>query len=387
MSKETVPLKVSNQSEEGSTPKSTGGSEKDNQLQRWLAKNRSLVLRQTPFWAQSITCIVIGLGGIVILGGYLFKIDEVVTVNGQLEPISGTTDIKTPVGGKISKVFISDGDIVKKGELLLAYDTTQASSDKATYESLITLEENELANKLASLELKKSILDQKRDTAMQVTSALRRLVEDGAYQEVQYLQQLDQLYELESNINNHSVEVANTKLIARKAIGQMKNRLSSANLQLKYQKVFSPIDGVVFDLKAVEGGVLASGETILKVIPQTDLQAKVYVPNKDIGFVRKNQKTRVRVDAFPFARYGELDGYVTKIGADALKPDSLSNYYRYPVTLNLNRSYLGTPESKISLRSGMAITANLKLREKRVLSLLSDLLVDQTDSLKSIRQQ
>ena len=80
---------------------------------------------------------------------------------------------------------------------------------------------------------------------MQVTSALRRLVEDGAYQEVQYLQKLDQLYELESNINNHSVEVANTKLIARKAIGQMKNKLSSANLQLKYQKVFSPIDGVV----------------------------------------------------------------------------------------------------------------------------------------------
>ena len=253
MSKETVPLKVSNQSEDGSTPKSNGGSSKDNQLQRWLAKNRSLVLRQTPFWAQSITCIVIGLGGIVIIGGYLFKIDEVVTVNGQLEPISGTTDIKTPVGGKISKVFISDGDIVKKGELLLAYDTTQASSDKATYESLITLEENELANKLASLELKKSILDQKRDTALQVTSALRRLVEDGAYQEIQYLQKLDQLYELESNINNHSVEVANTKLIARKAIGQMKNKLSSANLQLKYQKVFSPIDGVVFDLKAVEG--------------------------------------------------------------------------------------------------------------------------------------
>ena len=88
-----------------------------------------------------------------------------------------------------------------------------------------------------------------------------------------------------------------------------------------------------------------------------------------------------------FARYGELEGNVTRIGADALKPDSLSNYYRYPVTLNLNQSYLGSEKSKITLRSGMAITANLKLREKRVLSLLSDLLVDQTDSLKSLRQQ
>ena len=316
----------------------------------------------------------------------IFKIDEVVSVKGQLEPISGTTDIKTPVGGKISRVFISDGDTVKKGQLLLAYDTTEASSDAITYESLIELEENELDNKLTSLELRKSILEQKKNTKVQVTNALRKLVLDGAYQEVQFLQQLDQLYELESEINNHSVEVANTKLKA-KAIGQMKNRLNSANLQLKYQNIFSPIDGIVFDLKAVEGGVLASGESILKVIPQTELQAKVYVPNKDIGFVRKNQKTKVRVDAFPFARYGELEGNVTRIGADALKPDSLSNYYRYPVTLNLNQSYLGSEKSKITLRSGMAITANLKLREKRVLSLLSDLLVDQTDSLKSLRQQ
>ena len=106
------------------------------------------------------------------------------------------------------------------------------------------------------MELRKSILEQKKNTKVQVTNALRKLVLDGAYQEVQFLQQLDQLYELESEINNHSVEVANTKLKAKKAIGQMKNRLNSANLQLKYQNIFSPIDGIVFDLKAVEGGTL-----------------------------------------------------------------------------------------------------------------------------------
>ena len=70
-------------------------------------------------------------------GGYLFKIDEAVSVKGQLEPISGSTDIKTPVGGKISRVYISDGDNVRKGQLLLAYDTREASSDKITYESII----------------------------------------------------------------------------------------------------------------------------------------------------------------------------------------------------------------------------------------------------------
>jgi len=111
------------------------------------------------------------------------------------------------------------------------------------------------------------------------------------------------------------------------------------------------------------------------------------VPNKDIGFVKTGQIAKVRVDAFPFTRYGELEGRVAQIGADALPPDESANFYRFPVKLMLDRSYLQSDGVKIPLRSGMAITANLKLREKRVISLISDLLVDQTESVKTLRQQ
>ena len=65
---------------------------------RWLARNRSLVLRQTPLWAQSLAALMIGLGGIAVIGGILFRIDEVVTVQGQLKSIGGTVDVKTPAG-------------------------------------------------------------------------------------------------------------------------------------------------------------------------------------------------------------------------------------------------------------------------------------------------
>ncbi|MFT7658816.1 MAG: hemolysin D [Cyanobium sp.] len=115
------------------------------------------------------------------------------------------------------------------------------------------------------------------------------------------------------------------------------------------------------------------------------------VSNKDIGFVKTGQeakvRVKVRVDAFPFTRYGELKAKVTQIGADALEPSEVQNFYRFPVKLELDRSYLESQGVRIPLRSGMAITTNLKLREKRVISLISDLLVDQTDSVKSIRQQ
>ena len=103
--------------------------------------------------------------------------------------------------------------------------------------------------------------------------------------------------------------------------------------------------------------------------------------------MKTGQEAKVRVDAFPFTRYGELAGSVTHIAADALSPGQVMNFYRFPVKLSLDRSYLESREIKIPLQSGMSVTTNLKLREKRVISLISDLLVDQTDSVKSLRQQ
>ena len=67
---------------------------------RWIAKNRSLVLRQTPVCAQALLSTVAGLGTIIVLGSIFFKIDEVITVSGQLQSVEGTTEVKTPAGGK-----------------------------------------------------------------------------------------------------------------------------------------------------------------------------------------------------------------------------------------------------------------------------------------------
>ncbi len=354
---------------------------------RWLAKNRSLVLRQTPIWAQSLAGIGISLGGIVILSGILFRIDEVVTVQGQLESIVGLTEVKTPGGGKVSKIFFKDGELVKKGELLLQFDTRQALIDKETNEDLIELERKDLSGKLSILSARQNVLAQKLNTRQEITSSLRELVENGAFQRVEYLQQLDQLYELKNEITSVQLDMKRTQLASEKAIGQYQNNLNQAELILQYQSVYAPVDGVVFDPKAYVSGVLQSGETILKLVPQKGLKAKVIVANKDIGFVKTGQEAKVRVDAFPFTRYGELIGKVTRIGADALPPDQKVPIYRYPVILSLDKSYLESRGTKIPLRSGMAISANIKLRDKRLISLVSDMLVDQTETVKSIRQQ
>lgn len=353
----------------------------------WLNKNSSLVLRQTPRWGQGLTLVFILIGTTAVTFGVFFKIDEVITVQGQLVSDAGNQDVKTPVGGKVQAIFFRDGELVHRGQPLIRFDTRQAADEKNTLSLLINLEESQLQKKEAILKGRAQVLKQKIHTQENIISGLEVLVRSGGFQRIQYLQQRDQLLGLRNDLAQISLDRANTSLESQKSIGQMRNRLRDSELQLQYQNVVAPVSGVVFEPKAKAQGVLSSGETILTLVPQSGLKAEINVSNKDIGFVKTGLKGKVRVDAFPFTRYGELTGTVTQIGADALPPDPRnSNYYRFPIELSLNRNYLETQGVKIPLRSGMAVTANLKLREKRLISLLSDLLVNQTESIKSLRQ-
>lgn len=381
---------MSNLLEPGQNPKPGKLSAKQvvgDAAERWLARNRSLVLRQTPVWAQSLVVIFVAMGSIAVFGAIFFKIDEVITVSGQLEAINGTTDVKTPAGGKVAAVFFKDGEFIRKGQKLVRFDTRQAADEKGTLSALILLEQKDLQNKKAILGERYSVLVQKVNTNEGIIRELKGLVDKGGFQRVQYLQQLDQLFEFKSQLQSVKLEMSRISLEADKSIGQMRNKLRSAELQLQYQNVMAPASGIVFDPKVRVDGVLQAGETILSIVPQQGLKAEIFVSNKDIGFVKTGLLAKVRVDAFPFTRYGELEGKVYQIAADALPPSEIANYYRFPVKLSLNRSFLKSQGVVIPLRSGMAITANLKLREKRVISLISDLLVDQTDSVKGLRQQ
>ena len=368
---------------------------------RWMARNRSLVLRQTPVWAQSLAAILIGLSTTAVLGGILFRIDEVVTVQGQLKSIGGTVEVKTPAGGRVAEVLFSDGDVVRKGQPLMRFDTRQAMDEKKTLTQLIAAELEQLKTQLetlasqeATLAGRRAVLQQRMVTQRTILDEMELLVEQGGFQRLQFLQQQDQLFELQNEINDLKeqenrlkLQAEDVQLQSRKSVDQMRNRLRESELQLQYQNVLAPVAGVVFDPQVTVEGVLGAGERILSIVPQQGLYAEVFVPNKDIGFIKPGQEAKVRVDAFPFTRYGELPGAVSQIAADALAPDATQNFYRFPVKLTLEQSFLESDGVKIPLKAGMSVTTNLKLRDKRVISLVSDLLVDQTDSVRSIRQQ
>ncbi len=191
----------------------------------------------------------------------------------------------------------------------------------------------------------------------------------------------ERLADIDSQLNKSIVE-------NDKRISELGGQIGRTNVTLKYQQIKAPVSGTIFDLKAAPGYVPPPNqmEPLLKIVPDDNFVAEVYITNEDIGFVRAGQKVDVRIDSFPFSEFGDIKGKVSSIGSDALEPDEIHQFYRFPATVNLDQQYLKTRQREIPLQSGMSVTANIKVRENRtVLSLITELFNKKVDSLKNVR--
>ncbi len=171
-----------------------------------------------------------------------------------------------------------------------------------------------------------------------------------------------------------------------KRITEIDNQLSQTKLTMQYQELRAPVDGTIFDLKANSPGFVANAsQPVLKIVPDNRLVAKVFVTNKDIGFVRAGMPVDVRVDSFPFSEFGDIKGHLVSIGSDALPPDQIRPYYAFPAKIQLDEQFLAINDREVPLQSGMSISVNIKVRQRTVMSIFTDLFTRQVESLKSVR--
>ncbi|GAA6618563.1 HlyD family efflux transporter periplasmic adaptor subunit [Scytonema sp. NUACC26] len=188
-----------------------------------------------------------------------------------------------------------------------------------------------------------------------------------------------QVAQIDSELNKAILE-------NEKKIAETENQISQARVNLQYQEIRSPSDGIVFDLQArYPGFVTNPSQSVLKIVPSEELTAKVYITNQDIGFIREGMKVDVRIDSFPFSEFGDIKGEVVSIGSDALPPDQIRPYYSFPVKIRLERQSLNVNNREVLLQSGMSISANIKVRDRTIMSIFTDLFSKQIESIKTIR--
>jgi membrane fusion protein, hemolysin D len=182
---------------------------------------------------------------------------------------------------------------------------------------------------------------------------------------------------------------------ARKADDTLQ-QLNKARAKLARTKLFSPIDGTVQQLAVTTiGQVVTTGQQLMLITPDgSSLAVEALLDNQDIGFVTTGQDVTIKVDAFPFTRFGTLHGKVTRIATDAVDEQdakrgqasvtALTNgnggasapapgqpqRFVFPITISLLDSSMRVKGADIPLTPGMTVTAEIKTDSRRVIDYL-----------------
>ena len=118
-----------------------------------------------------------------------------------------------------------------------------------------------------------------------------------------------------------------------------------------------------------EGGVVTEAQPLLVLVPKdAQVTAEVVVDNKDIGFVNAGDTAQVKLETFPFTRYGTIEATVKSVTADAVNDEKRGAIF--PATLALRRSTIDVDGKRINLAPGMNVTAEIKTGKRRVIEYL-----------------
>jgi hemolysin D len=118
-----------------------------------------------------------------------------------------------------------------------------------------------------------------------------------------------------------------------------------------------------------EGGVVTPAQVLMVIVPKdAQVTAEVVVDNKDIGFVNPGQIAAIKLETFPFTRYGTVDATVKSVTADAVNDEKKGAIF--PATLVLKQNMIDVDGKRIALSPGMNLTAEIKTGKRRVIEYL-----------------
>jgi hemolysin D len=159
--------------------------------------------------------------------------------------------------------------------------------------------------------------------------------------------------------------------------------LVKARLRQQQRHLLAPVSGTVQQLAVhTVGGVVTPAQALMVIVPDDyPLEIEAYLENKDIGFVDQGQSATVKVEAFPYTKYGTLHGEVLDVSDDAINDEKRGLIYSARV--RLAQTSIAVENKRVKLSPGMAVSVEVKTGHRRVLEyFLSPLMEYQSESFK-----
>ncbi len=356
--------------------------------------------------------IWIALIGIIILvvWAYFAKIDQVTRAKATVIASARTQEIQASEGGVLTDILVSEGDDVKKGQLLVILEEERA---KAAFDNSATKTaalQAQLARLNAEIfdrplvfpenvlkypeyvENQTQLYNRRRQAITEEVSSLERmlvlaeqelsmnepLLQYGDVSQADVIRLRRQVADIEAQINNKRnkyFEEAQAEMTkAQEELDSELEQLRDRTQVLEEKRLLAPQDGKVNSINITTiGGVVKPGEVIMELLPtSSDLIVEAKVNPADIANVKEGQAASVKLDAYDFSIFGAMRGTVTYISPDTLveqTPKGEESYYR--VLIQIGEAEFAHRADEIVIKPGMTASVDIKARERTVLSYLT----------------
>ncbi len=162
---------------------------------------------------------------------------------------------------------------------------------------------------------------------------------------------------------------------AKKEYYTVTEAIKKAEEDSRMAVIYAPTSGRVYNLNIhTLGGIVTDAQPLMQIVPEdAKLEFEVYADNKDIGFIKVGQEAEVKVETFNFQKFGMYKAEVQEISADAVNEptDQLRNM-KYKLLLDPTSNDINVYGQPAKLEVGMNVSAEIKIKEKRIIDFFLD---------------
>lgn len=188
-----------------------------------------------------------------------------------------------------------------------------------------------------------------------------------------------------ATLSEYARDIAQRQVEAQRKRDALDKELTKSGQRTKLQQLTAPVDGVVQQLAVhTVGGVVTPAQQLMVIVPiEDELEVEAFIANKDIGFVEADQVAEVKVEAFPFTKYGTLNGTLKQVSYDAVADEKQG--LLFATRVGLENAVIRVEDKLIRLTPGMAVTVEVKTGTRRVIEYFLSPLMQYVD--ESVRER
>lgn len=365
---------------------------------------------EPPLPRTSLFIWIICIGLLVLLiWSWLFKLEEVSTGTGKVIPSSKEQTIQSLEGGILTKLYVHEGEIIQKGQILAQLDPTRFASNVGESASLLLASKataarlraevngtplvfpNEVLKERGLVEEETALYHSRRSNLEESLAGLKQalilveqelqmtepLVAKGAASEVEVLRLKRQATDLRNQMsdvrNQYSVKAREELAKANTDIETQSQVVKGKSDSLSRTLFKSPVRGIVKEIDVMTiGGVISQNGKLMTIVPLDEkLLVEARISPRDIAFIHPGQEALVKITAYDYSIYGGLKGKVSIISPDTLRDEVKQDQYYYRVYIRTDSDKLVNKEGQqFNITPGMVATVDIKTGEKTVLDYL-----------------